>query len=284
MATAPADEVRALERMLEMTAARRHELRDFAERLQQMDENYSSLATSLRELPSKIAQPILVPFGSLAFFPGALQHTNEVTVLLGDNYFAKCSADNAARIAESRAANTKPRLDETREEINELTTRIEQIRALGQLGGLAAPGEFEIREPYEEEEAHRSKSKSSGSSATSSGQSSVGASAEAKPHHVSFKEEVLERPRAAPPPGRSMSSSAMMPPVVAPPVVAPPVVAPPVRVAPPVVAPTVAMTSASGRTKVVSERVAPPRDPQQQQAEDAPAPRVSRFMARRGGA
>lgn len=34
--------------------------------------------------------------------PGKLVHTNEVTVLLGDNWFAKCSAKQAVGLVEHR--------------------------------------------------------------------------------------------------------------------------------------------------------------------------------------
>lgn len=43
-----------------------------------------------------------VPFGPLAFMPGKLVHTNELTVLLGDNWFAKCSAKQADALVENR--------------------------------------------------------------------------------------------------------------------------------------------------------------------------------------
>lgn len=43
-----------------------------------------------------------VPFGPLAFMPGKLVHTNELTVLLGDNWFAKCSAKQADALVEHR--------------------------------------------------------------------------------------------------------------------------------------------------------------------------------------
>lgn len=43
-----------------------------------------------------------MPFGSLAFMPGKLVHTNEITVLLGDNWFAKCSAKQAQNLVAHR--------------------------------------------------------------------------------------------------------------------------------------------------------------------------------------
>lgn len=45
---------------------------------------------------------IQVPFGPLAFMPGKLVHTNEVTALLGDNWFAKCSAKQAQKVVDHR--------------------------------------------------------------------------------------------------------------------------------------------------------------------------------------
>ena len=43
-----------------------------------------------------------VPFGKLAFMPGHLIHTNEITVLLGDNWFAEVSAKDAIGISDRR--------------------------------------------------------------------------------------------------------------------------------------------------------------------------------------
>ena len=43
-----------------------------------------------------------VPFGSLAFMPGQLVHTNEILVLLGDNYFVERSAFQAVEIVSRR--------------------------------------------------------------------------------------------------------------------------------------------------------------------------------------
>lgn len=43
-----------------------------------------------------------VPFGRFGFIPGRMYHTNEVMVLLGDNWFAKRTAKQALEIAERR--------------------------------------------------------------------------------------------------------------------------------------------------------------------------------------
>jgi prefoldin subunit 5 len=44
----------------------------------------------------------MVPIGPLAFMPGYLIHTNEITVLLGESYFAERSADQASGIISRR--------------------------------------------------------------------------------------------------------------------------------------------------------------------------------------
>lgn len=43
-----------------------------------------------------------MPFGSVAFMPGKLVHTNEIMVLLGDNWFAERSASQALEIVARR--------------------------------------------------------------------------------------------------------------------------------------------------------------------------------------
>ncbi len=45
---------------------------------------------------------IMVPIGPLAFMPGHLIHTNEITVLLGESYFAERSAEQASGIISRR--------------------------------------------------------------------------------------------------------------------------------------------------------------------------------------
>uniref|UniRef100_A0A3Q3RCV4 URI1 prefoldin like chaperone n=1 Tax=Monopterus albus TaxID=43700 RepID=A0A3Q3RCV4_MONAL len=64
--------------------------------------DYEALNDRLKTLPDQLAYDIMVPFGPLAFMPGKLVHTNEVTVLLGDNWFAKCSAKQAQKIVDHR--------------------------------------------------------------------------------------------------------------------------------------------------------------------------------------
>ena len=134
-----------VERMLEMAASERAELKTQIETLLESRQSYEQLAAAARAAKQDESQ-ILVPFGPLAFFNGSLQHTNEVTVNLGENYYAKCSAVQAAKIADDRAERTKPNAAAAQAEVDALSERIEQLLALGEHVGGMRPGEIEIRE------------------------------------------------------------------------------------------------------------------------------------------
>ena len=47
-----------------------------------------------------------VPLGPLAFMPGKIVHTNEILVLLGDNWFVERSAKQATEIIGRRIKST----------------------------------------------------------------------------------------------------------------------------------------------------------------------------------
>ena len=80
-------------------------LEDTNRQIEQWDKfksDYKALKTRLKTLPDKVSHDVMVPFGKLAFMPGRLVHTNEVLVLLGDNWFAERSAKQAAGIVDRR--------------------------------------------------------------------------------------------------------------------------------------------------------------------------------------
>ena len=60
------------------------------------------LDKNLEDLPKKLKHKVMVPLGDLAFMPGEIVHTNEVTVLLGDNYFVKSTTQHARTIVGRR--------------------------------------------------------------------------------------------------------------------------------------------------------------------------------------
>ncbi|XP_002735303.1 uncharacterized protein LOC100371571 [Saccoglossus kowalevskii] len=94
-------------------------LNDCAEKIQQwekFDEDYNALHERLETLPDKTTHDVMVPFGSLAFMPGKLVHTNEILVLLGDNWFAERSAKQACGIVDRRKKQVEENLKQLREE------------------------------------------------------------------------------------------------------------------------------------------------------------------------
>jgi prefoldin subunit 5 len=68
-------------------------------------ESYHQLRTSLTEILKKRRHPILAPVaGGLGYFEGELVHTNDVLVLLGDNWWANTSVFHATEVASRRIA------------------------------------------------------------------------------------------------------------------------------------------------------------------------------------
>ncbi|KAI4904466.1 hypothetical protein NFI96_015120 [Prochilodus magdalenae] len=117
-----------------------------------MEKDYESLQERLETLPDKLSYDIMVPFGSLAFMPGKLVHTNELTVLLGDNWFAKCSAKQAHMLVEHRKKHVENKLDDLHKVMKNFQERAGFTEELERM--TSATGDFvDIREEVEEEEA-----------------------------------------------------------------------------------------------------------------------------------
>nr|KAG5713020.1 hypothetical protein BaRGS_021814 [Batillaria attramentaria] len=112
--------------------------------------DYLALKERLRTLPDKITHDVMVPFGSLAFMPGQLVHTNEVLVLLGDNYFVERSARQAADIVSRRLKELDKNIESLKEQRELLAPRADFTNEMLNLSSGA--GEMrEIVEPYDEE-------------------------------------------------------------------------------------------------------------------------------------
>ncbi|KAI1285456.1 Unconventional prefoldin RPB5 interactor [Halotydeus destructor] len=84
---------------------------DNTARWRRMRSELETVESKLTELPAKTRHEIMVPVGSksgqdmhFAFMPGYIHHTNEIVVLLGDNWFVERSAKQAAEIAARRLA------------------------------------------------------------------------------------------------------------------------------------------------------------------------------------
>ncbi|KAI1305144.1 uri1, prefoldin-like chaperone [Mortierella claussenii] len=143
------------------------QLEDELARWKNYETDYQALKTTLLDLPKEISHPVMVPIGNLAFMPGKLVHTNEILVMLGDNWFVDRSAVQAAEIVDRR-------MEFVQENITRLQAQEEQIRsksgiAPGLLGGQEYNEEglpiVEITEPYfSDDEDGKDDSKSNQSS------------------------------------------------------------------------------------------------------------------------
>ncbi|KAJ7311908.1 hypothetical protein JRQ81_006227 [Phrynocephalus forsythii] len=90
----------------------------------------------------------MVPFGPLAFMPGRLVHTNEITVLLGENWFAKCSAKQASTLVEHRKKHVRKMLSDLQKVMKNFESRVEFTEDLQKMSSAA--GDFvDIREVIE---------------------------------------------------------------------------------------------------------------------------------------
>ncbi|KAJ8417871.1 hypothetical protein AAFF_G00227140 [Aldrovandia affinis] len=112
---------------------------------QKVEADYEALQERLHTLPDKLSYDIMVPFGPLAFMPGKLIHTNEVTVLLGDNWFAKCSAKQAVDLVEHRKRHVRNTLDDLNKVVKNFQARVGFTEDLEKASG--GKGDFvDIRE------------------------------------------------------------------------------------------------------------------------------------------
>ncbi|XP_012881799.1 PREDICTED: unconventional prefoldin RPB5 interactor 1 isoform X1 [Dipodomys ordii] len=102
-----------------------------------VDDDYSALQERLSTLPDKLSYNIMVPFGPFAFMPGKLVHTNEVTVLLGDNWFAKCSAKQAVGLAEHRKEHVRKTIDDLTKVMKNFESRVEFTEDLQKMSDAA---------------------------------------------------------------------------------------------------------------------------------------------------
>ncbi|XP_071756431.1 unconventional prefoldin RPB5 interactor 1 [Centroberyx gerrardi] len=120
--------------------------------------DYEALNDRLKTLPDQLSYDITVPFGPLAFMPGKLVHTNEVTVLLGDNWFAKCSAKQAQKIVDHRMKYVKSELDDLLKTMKNFEARVGFTKDLETMPG--SKGDYvDIKEEVGNNEAVVTKGK-----------------------------------------------------------------------------------------------------------------------------
>nr|XP_044614984.1 unconventional prefoldin RPB5 interactor 1 isoform X1 [Equus asinus] len=123
-----------------------------------VDNDYNALQERLSTLPDKLSYNIMVPFGPFAFMPGKLVHTNEVTVLLGDNWFAKCSAKQAVGLVEHRKEHVRKTIDDLKKVMKNFESRVEfteDLQKMSDAAGDIVDIREEIRSDFEFKAKHR---------------------------------------------------------------------------------------------------------------------------------
>lgn len=115
-------------------------------------EEYKVLQQKLSTIADKTEYNVMVPFGgNKAFFEGQLIHTNEIMVLLGDNWFVERSAKQASEICQRRLSRCDEMLEKIDKEIALYQSWQREANQLG-LDSQRGEGNIEIREPYDEEQ------------------------------------------------------------------------------------------------------------------------------------
>ncbi|KAJ3188240.1 uri1, prefoldin-like chaperone [Gaertneriomyces sp. JEL0708] len=105
------------------------------QRWKKYEDDYRTLQEFLNGTVAVTRRDVMVPLGPLAFMPGQLVHTNEVLVLLGDNWFAERSVKEAIDIIRRRRDVTGGKLNEAKKHLNDLRGRLRLVER-GQLHSL----------------------------------------------------------------------------------------------------------------------------------------------------
>ncbi|OMJ07708.1 Unconventional prefoldin RPB5 interactor [Smittium culicis] len=124
---------------------------------------YKSLQKILETFSDKTEYNSMIPLGDVAFIPGKIVHTNEILVLLGDDWFVERSAKQAKQIA-------KRREDFISESIKKIETQIQSLKVKAGLTPLTSEKDsemyneegdpiIEIKEEVDEQEEEKRKIK-----------------------------------------------------------------------------------------------------------------------------
>jgi len=87
--------------------------------------DYVQLREKLSTLADKTTLPVMIPVGSVGFFPGTLIHTNEMMVLLGDNWFAERSTKQSIEIVDRRIQLIDRQLADLNEECKNMKSYLQ---------------------------------------------------------------------------------------------------------------------------------------------------------------
>lgn len=133
------------------------------EQLTKFCEDYSRLDTTLSTLADQTSHPLMVPLGPLAFMPGRAVHTNEVFVLLGENYFVERSTKQAREIIDRRLTVLKEEVKTLNEEYEAMRLRLGMTEEMQQgHDALGVGNVVDIREEYTSDDEDKDERLASG--------------------------------------------------------------------------------------------------------------------------
>ncbi len=113
---------------------------------------YKILQGKLSKITDKTQHNVMLPFGGKkAFFEGQLVHTNEIMVLLGDNWFVERSAKQAGEICQRRLQRCDEMLEKLDQEIKLHESWLKEAHQLA-FDAERGEGNIEIKEAYDEEQ------------------------------------------------------------------------------------------------------------------------------------
>lgn len=110
------DSLEAFDRLVSEQSSYINEVDQQIAKWKQFQNDYQHLQTRLSTLPDRLTHECTVPFGKLAFIPGRIVHSNEILVLLGDNYFVERSCKQAMEIVNRRLENINEKVEQHEKE------------------------------------------------------------------------------------------------------------------------------------------------------------------------
>ncbi|PVZ97586.1 hypothetical protein BB558_006450 [Smittium angustum] len=120
----------------------------------QFKNDYSSLQSTLLDLPNEIEYDAMLPIGEVAFIPGKIVKTNQILILLGDNWFVERSAKQASEIAGRRKDYVQEKINLLQKQVDALKSKTGMLSDEKDLEHHAVNEEgdpiFEIKEDYTE--------------------------------------------------------------------------------------------------------------------------------------
>lgn len=115
--------------------------------------DYETLQNQLKSLLEETSRDVMVPFGICAFMPGKIIHTNEISVLLGDNWFVERSSLQSSEIASRRLKYCNDMLEKFEDEKKLYQSKLDVLNEFGNESDIEE--QVEIREPISDESTNK---------------------------------------------------------------------------------------------------------------------------------